>query len=92
MVPAVRPLIATLCCWTVPAGSGTECPVGDVVPHVTAPGVGRLVHHDTTAVVAETFDKYGPRVINSVPVAGVDADRPDVPAETLPFESTVRIE
>jgi hypothetical protein len=63
-----------------------------VVPHVATPGVGRLVHHDTTAVVAETFDRYGPRVMSRVPVAGVDADRPDVAAETLPFESTALIE
>jgi hypothetical protein len=75
----------------VPAGSDIECIVGDVVPHFTTPAVATLVHHDTTAVVAVTFDKYGPRAINRVPAAGVDAVRPEVAVETLWFESTVRI-
>ena len=66
--------------------------VGDVVPQVATPGVARLVHHDTTAVVPRTFDRYGPRVISTVPAAGVDAERPVVAGETLWFESTVLIE
>ena len=79
----MRPVSVTLWCCTAPAGSLACFVVGDVAPHVATPGVATLVHHDTTAVAPVTFERYGPRVIISVPAAGVDAERPAVAVEML---------
>src|SRR3954454_92183 len=86
VAPAGRPVTVTLWCCTV-APSGTACSVAAATPHDATPGVGMLVHHEITADVAVTRDRYGPRLMVRAPVASVVPLWAVVAADTLRFES-----